>query len=102
MLNAFWLKTSFRVSAQSGFYIDYFYKKISELFIRNIYIYMAQFFGEKFMIEKWTRFFFFSTTTYFDKFLSLSKLNYFWFFFNLIIVTVYFMCAVLVVLQLCY
>jgi hypothetical protein len=32
-------------------YFDYFYKKIAEIFVRNVFIYSAQFFGEKFMIE---------------------------------------------------
>jgi hypothetical protein len=36
---------------QSGLYFDYFFKKITEVFIRNFLIYTAQFFGEKFMIE---------------------------------------------------
>lgn len=36
---------------QSGMYFDYFYKKIAEIFVRNVFIYSAQFFGEKFMIE---------------------------------------------------
>ena len=36
---------------QSGMYFDFFYKKISEVFVRNVFIYMAQFFGEKYMIE---------------------------------------------------
>ena len=41
--------------AQSGFYIDFFLKKIADLFIRNIFIYMSLFFGEKYMIEQLTK-----------------------------------------------
>lgn len=40
---------------QSGFYIDFIFKKISEMFIRNIFIYSSVFFGEKFMIEYLTK-----------------------------------------------
>ena len=41
--------------AQSGFYIDFFFKKFSEIFIRNIFIYSALIFGEKYMIEHLTK-----------------------------------------------
>jgi len=40
---------------QSGFYMDFIFKKISEMFIRNIFIYSSVFFGEKFMIEYLTK-----------------------------------------------
>lgn len=40
---------------QSGFYIDFIIKKISEMLIRNVFIYSAIFFGEKFMIEYLTK-----------------------------------------------
>jgi hypothetical protein len=36
---------------QSGMYFDYIIKKITELFLRNIFIYSSIFFAEKFMIE---------------------------------------------------
>jgi len=41
--------------AQSGFYVDFFFKKIAEVFIRNIFIYAALFFGEKYMVEQITK-----------------------------------------------
>lgn len=40
---------------QSGFYVDFIFKKFSEMFIRNIFIYSSIFFGEKFMIEYLTK-----------------------------------------------
>lgn len=40
---------------QSGFYLDFIFKKISEIFIRNILIYSSIFFGEKYMIEYFTK-----------------------------------------------
>lgn len=40
---------------QSGFYIDYIIKKITEMFMRNIFIYTGIFFGEKFIIEYLTK-----------------------------------------------
>jgi len=41
--------------AQSGFYIDFFLKKIADVCIRNVFIYMSLFFGEKYMIEQLTK-----------------------------------------------
>lgn len=40
---------------QSGFYIDFIFKKLSEMFIRNVFIYSSLFFGEKYMIEYLTK-----------------------------------------------
>ena len=41
--------------AQSGFYIDFIFKKFAEIFIRNVFIFGALFFGEKYMIEYLTK-----------------------------------------------
>jgi len=40
---------------QSGLYLDFILKNISEIFIRNVFIYSAIFFGEKYMIEYLTK-----------------------------------------------
>ena len=40
---------------QSGCYIDFILKKISEVFIRNTLIYASQFIGEKYLIEVLTK-----------------------------------------------
>jgi hypothetical protein len=62
--------------AQSGFYIDYIFKKIVDVFIRNIFIFSAIFFGEKYMIEKITRkmvdYFLFKS----NKIVGFNVLNY--------------------------
>lgn len=36
---------------QAGFYFDFIFKKITEIVMRNIFIYSAIFFGEKYLIE---------------------------------------------------
>jgi len=41
--------------AQSGFYVDFFLKKLAEVFIRNVFVYASLFFGEKYMIEVLTK-----------------------------------------------
>lgn len=40
---------------QSGLYLDFFFKKLVEKFIKNFFIYAAQFLGEKYMIEYLTK-----------------------------------------------
>jgi hypothetical protein len=41
--------------AQSGLYFDFIFKKLGEVFVRNVFIYSALFFGEKYMIEHLTK-----------------------------------------------
>jgi len=58
MLNCFLVKFRFWRAAQSGFFLDFFIKKSIEWYIRNLLIYTAQFFGEKYFIENLTKKFF--------------------------------------------
>lgn len=51
MLYLFTLSRRFLNFMQSGCYIDYIFKKIAEILVRNVFIYSALFFGEKFIIE---------------------------------------------------
>ena len=51
MLRNFFFSYNFFRFCQSGCYLDFFLKKLSEVFVRNIFVYGAQFFGEKYMIE---------------------------------------------------
>jgi hypothetical protein len=55
MLYSFFFSFEFFRFCQSGCYLDFFYKKCSEVFVRNVFIYAAQFFGEKYMIEVFTK-----------------------------------------------
>lgn len=48
-------KTKWFGKAQSGFYIDFFLKKLADIFVRNVFIFSSLFFGEKYMIERITR-----------------------------------------------
>jgi hypothetical protein len=88
--------------AQSGFYVDYIYKNFAEIFIRNVFIYAALFFGEKYMIEVFTKkfidnFIFISnkyvgfTTLWYQTFFNLfmSFILYTLLIFNLIILFIY-------------
>ena len=55
MLNNYIFSFFFFKFVQNGFYIDFFIKKVIEIFCRNIFIYSSQFFGEKFIIEYYTK-----------------------------------------------
>ena len=91
MLFLIFLTTPFFKKLQSGFYIDFFYKKIAEVFIRNIFVYTALFFGEKFMIEVITKKilenFFFRLHFY----ISFFQFNYSTFFYFTLIFIFYFL-----------
>ena len=75
--------------AQSGFFIDFIFKKISEIFIRNVFVYAALFFGEKYMIEVITK----KTIDNFifnsNKYIGWSNLNYSWFFYTILSIVLY-------------
>lgn len=84
MLNSFFFKFEFHKFCQSGCYLDFFFKKLGEIFLRNFFIYTAQFFGEKFMIEILTKkifkFFFVKT----NKIVGVTKLFYSLFFIQIL------------------
>lgn len=44
----------FRFS-QSGMYVDFIMKQFIEYTVRNLFVYTALFFGEKYIIEYWTK-----------------------------------------------
>lgn len=55
MLYSYFIKFEFFRFSQAGYYFDFFLKKVGEFFVRNIFIYTALFFGEKYMIEVFTK-----------------------------------------------
>lgn len=42
-------------AAKCGFYLDFFFKKLAEVLVRNMLICGGQFFGEKYMVEVLTK-----------------------------------------------
>lgn len=55
MLFLFFFKTNFVLLIQSGFYLDFFLKKLCEVFLKNFFVYSSLFFGEKYIIEVFTK-----------------------------------------------
>lgn len=80
MLNFFFLNNSFFRLVQSGFYIDYYLKNIAEYIVRYIFIYMAQFFGEKYLIEILTKFLLNNIIFYFNNLHDQNQLFFITFF----------------------
>jgi len=89
MLYNFFISFKFHRFCQSGFYIDFFFKKIAEVFIRNIFIYLAQFFAEKYMIEFLTKKIVINSIFYFNRCFGWFKLEYWNFFFQFIYIFFY-------------
>ena len=66
---------------QSGLYFDFFLKKIGEVFLKNVMVLTPQFFGEKYFIEVLTKKIIENFIFTSNKFIGLSSLSYFNFFF---------------------
>ena len=90
MLYSYFFSYVFKRAAQSGFYIDFLLKNIFESVIRNILIYTAQFFCEKYIIEYFTKKIFVNTIYLFNQFNKSTNFNITYFFTQLIIFIFYF------------
>ncbi len=66
--------------AQSGFFIDFIFKKCVDSFIRNVFVFGAMFFGEKYVIEVITKKTVDSFVFASNKFFGIEKLDYSTFF----------------------
>jgi hypothetical protein len=75
--------------AQSGFYFDFIFKKLGEIFIRNVFVFAALFLGEKYMIEHLTKKIVDNFIFNSNKFLGLTFLNFMLFFYLILIVVLY-------------
>jgi len=91
MLDNFFYKFYFHRFCQSGFYFDFFLKKISEIFVRNIFIFTSQFFSEKYTIEFFTKKLIDNSIFYLNRYVGWNNLNYFNFFFQILCIFFYFL-----------
>ena len=98
MLKYIQKKNKWLGKAQSGFYFDFIIKKLGEVFIRNIFIYAALFFGEKYMIEHLTKKVVDSFVFNSNKFLGWTTLNYMWFFYSILSTIVYILLMINILL----
>ncbi len=94
MLYNFFISFKFHRFSQSGCYFDFFYKKLSEVFIRNVFVYSSQFLGEKYMIEVLTKKIIDKFIFVFNRYIGWNNLKYFNFFFNFLVVFFYFVAFI--------
>lgn len=87
-------KNKWSGKAQSGFYFDFFLKKIADVFIRNVFINASLFFGEKYMIEVLTKKVIDSFIFNSNRFLGFTKLNFTLFFYISLSILLYFLIVV--------
>lgn len=55
LLHCRWLESEYERAIKSGFFIDFVLKKVSECFVRNVFISGAFIIGEKYIIEGLTK-----------------------------------------------
>ena len=55
MLYSYLFKYRFIIFIQSGLYMDFFIKKLGEVFVKNFLVYTSNYFGEKYFIEVLTK-----------------------------------------------
>lgn len=89
MLNFPYRRYKWSGRAQSGFYFDFIFKKLGEVFIRNFFIFASLFFGEKYMIEYLTKRIVDNFVFNSNRFFGWTYLNFMWFFVVTIIVVLY-------------
>jgi hypothetical protein len=73
---------------QSGLYVDYVIKKLSEIFIKNIFIYSSIFFGEKFIIEFLSKKILNNFTFVVNSYFLNKEYSYITFYNNLIVIAI--------------
>lgn len=98
MLNNPFISFKFYRFFQSGCYFDFFYKKLSEVFVRNVFVYAAQFVGEKYMIEVLTKKIVDQSIFFTNKYIGWNNLKYFNFFFQLLSIFFYFITFVNIII----
>ncbi len=85
---------------QSGLYVDFFLKKLSEVFVRNFFIYSAHYFGEKYMIEYLTKKIIDSSIFNTNRIIGLTELFYSYYFIQLISIFFYLLTILNIVIWL--
>jgi hypothetical protein len=73
---------------QSGLYVDYIIKKLSEIFIKNVFVYSSIFFGEKFIIEFLSKKILNNLTFVVNSYFLNKEYSYITFYNNLIIISI--------------
>lgn len=89
MLQFIIVKFSFFRCLQSGLYLDFIIKKLIEKNVKNLFIYTAQFLGEKYMIEFLTKKIIDSSIFNYNKLFQLNNLFYSYYFIQILSIIFY-------------
>ena len=89
MLYSYLFKYRFIIFIQSGLYIDFFIKKLGEVFVRNFMVYTSIYFGEKYFIEVLTKKLIDNLVFKKNKLFGWTSLGFFNFFYMIIILVLY-------------
>ncbi len=89
MLYSYLFKYRFIIFIQSGLYIDFFIKKLGEVFVKNFLVYTSNYFGEKYFIEVLTRKIIDNFIFKKNKLFGWTNLHFFNFFYLLILLVLY-------------
>ena len=80
MLRFFFFNFNFFKFCQTGCYVDFFLKKIIEIFVKNFFVFTSLYFGEKYMIEVLTKKVISKMIYISNSYLNISTLPYSFFF----------------------
>ncbi len=89
MLYSYLFKYRFIIFIQSGLYMDFFIKKVGEVFVKNFLVYTSNYFGEKYFIEVLTRKMIDNLVFKQNKLFGWTTLHFFNFFYMIIILVLY-------------
>lgn len=82
---------------QTGLYLDFIIKNFIEVFVKNLFIYTSQFFGEKYMIEYLTKKFIETWVFNLNKNFFIFELFHFYFFIQILTIIFYFIIFYLII-----
>lgn len=83
---------------QSGLYVDFFLKKLAEVFVRNVFIYSSHYFGEKYMIEYLTKKIIDSSIFNTNRLIGITELFYSYYFIQLLSIFFYLLTVLNIIL----
>jgi hypothetical protein len=89
MLYSYIFKYNFTMLLQSGLYIDFFIKKLGEVFVKNFLVYTSNYFGEKYFIEVLTKKLIDNLVFKKNKIFGWTNLHFFNFFYIMVLLMLY-------------
>lgn len=80
LLYSYFFSKKFKLGNQSGYYIDFLLKHFFESVLRSVFLYTAQFFCEKYIIEGYTKKIFSNSIYFINLFFKTNNFDFSFFF----------------------